>query len=84
MRLISFHSKTLYILCIYNLPPYWQLDLVKNNKNKDKKEVVARDVGFVLLQHEISPQLNVRFWNNFFSSGIFRARAITNLFLKEI
>ena len=36
-------------------------------------KVVARDVGFVALHHEISPQLNVRL-KYFSSSGIFRAR----------
>ena len=35
-----------------------QLKLVKNNKTKKKGN--ARVVGFVPLQHEISPQPNVR------------------------
>ena len=37
----------------------------KNNENK--KKVVAREVGFVPLQHKISPQPNVRLEYIFFS-----------------
>ena len=51
-----------YILCTYNYPPYWQLDLVKNNKNK--KKVVARVVGFMPLQHKLSPPGRSD-WNTF-------------------